>query len=51
MKVQVTSQKKNLAIKVVKKEKGMVIRQCQKQFNLKLNINNVCQLYYTNKTH
>ncbi len=51
MKEQVTSQKKNLAMKEVKKKKRMVIRRCQKEFNFKLNINNVCQLYYTNKTH
>ncbi len=29
----------------VKEKKTMVIRWCQKQFNFKLNINNVCQLY------
>ncbi len=38
-------------MKVVKKKKRMVIRRCRKQFNFKLNFNNVCQLYYTNKTH
>ncbi len=37
--------KRNLAMKVVKKKKSMVIRQCRKQFNIKLNINSVCQLY------
>ncbi len=36
MKEQVTSQKKNLAMKVVKKKKRMVIRRCQKQSNFKL---------------
>ncbi len=51
MKEQVTSQKKNLAKKAVKKKKKMVIRRCQKQFNFKLNFYNVCQLYYTTKTH
>jgi hypothetical protein len=51
MKEQVTRQKKNLAMKVVEKTKRMVIRRCRKQFNIKLNINSVCQLYYTNRTH
>jgi hypothetical protein len=46
MKEQVTRQKKNLAMKVVKKKKRMVIRRSRKQFNTKLNINSVCQLYY-----
>jgi hypothetical protein len=48
MKEQVMSQKKSLAMKVVKKKKRMVIRRCQKHFNFKLNINNVCQLYSIN---
>ena len=43
--------KKNLAMKVVQKKKRMVIRWCGKQYNFKLNIINVCQLYHTNKTH
>ncbi len=51
MKEQVMRQKKNLAMKVVKKKKRMVIRECRKQFDDKLNINSVCQLYYTNRTH
>ena len=51
MKEQVTRQKKNLAMKVGKKKKRMVIRWCRKQFNIKLNFNSVCQLYYTNRTH
>ncbi len=51
MKEQVTRQKKNLAMKAVKKKKRMVIRWCRRQFNIKLNINSVCQLYYTNRTH
>ncbi len=36
---------------VVKKKTRMVVRWCRKQFNIKLNINSVCQLYYTNRTH
>ncbi len=51
MKEQVMRQKKYLVMKVVKKKMRRVIRQCRKQFNIILNINSVCQLYYTNRTH
>ncbi len=51
MKEQIMRQKKNLTMKVVKKKKRMVIRRCKKQLNIKLNINSVCQLYCTNRTH
>jgi hypothetical protein len=51
MKEQVTRQKKEPGNEVVKKKKRMVFRWCRKQFNIKLKINSVCQLYYTNRTH
>ncbi len=51
MKEQVMRQKKNLAMKVVKKKNRIVIRRFRKQFNIKININSVCQLCYTNRTH